>query len=484
VLDDTFKTLDHQISEEDNPRYFDHTLFTTVCSASIDQDSQRRISMEHFSKWRMLWVVVPFTLAVVMSARAQNITILSGFGTGNGINPSLVQGTDGNFYGTVPSGGGGIAIVTPEGAENVMWFSGEPGPSDPAAGLVLGTDGNFYGTTFGGGAHNYRGAVFTMNPSFTVTTLYSFCARTNCLDGAGPTTALVEGIDGNFYGTTTYGGSGPCTDNLGGCGTVFKITRDGELRTLHRFNGLQDGAHPRAGLIQASDGNFYGTTSSGGANDTGTIFSMTAAGELTTLVTFCSLEPSSGSGCAKGAFPLQLVQSVDGNFYGIAQQGGRLGGGCAVWSGCGTVYKMTASGKLTTLHMFDKVEGFQPNALVQGTDGNFYGVTRSGGGGNNGGTLFRITPRGELTTLYSFCARYPISDPPHCPDGVEPQGLFQATDGEFYGTTALNGTFASGSFFRLGVEFLRFVLNSGSVGQIRGILAAISHADSKKRGEK
>jgi uncharacterized repeat protein (TIGR03803 family) len=396
---------------------------------------------------------------------------LISFNGPDGTNPDagLVQGTDGNFYGTTFQGGasnvyGEVFKVTPAGALTTLHsFAGTDG-SFPYAGLVLGTDGNFYGTTQGGGA-NGSGTVFEITPAGTLTTLYSFCAQTGCADGAGPEGGLVQGIDGNFYGATTSGGTGNncAAFQPKGCGTVFKITPVGTLTTLHSFN-FTDGYQPWAKLVQATNGNFYGTTSEGVADGTicgfgcGTVFEITPAGMLTTLHIFVGPD---------GAFPQSgLVQGTDGNFYGTTSGGG-TSSACGS-AGCGTVFQITPAGALNTLHSFDGTDGEDPNsALVQGTDGNFYGMTPGGGasgacGALGCGTVFEITPMGTLFTLYNFCSQS------SCADGSAPNGgLFQATNGTFYGTTFDGGAFGPGTVFSMSVglgPFVETVPTSGTVG--------------------
>jgi len=312
------------------------------------------------------------------------------------------------------------------------------------AGLIQGTDGNFYGTTqLGGNNTDYPcnddggcGTLFKITSDGTLTTLYSFCALSNCTDGANPESGLVQGVDGNLYGTTGDGGDVSCNAPYG-CGTVFKIALPGGLTTLHSFAG-PDGASPYySGLIQGTDGEFYGTTSGGGDGAScpqegcGTAFRITSAGTLTTLYSFCA-QPN----CSDGVSPLAgLVQAADGDFYGTTLGGGNSS--CLGGYGCGTVFKITPAGKLTTLHGFVLADGAYPySGLVQGTDGNFYGTTYEGGANTCStgicGTVFSMKPQGSLSTLHSFDST----------DGAAPiGGLMQATSGIFYGTTYAGGFF-------------------------------------------
>ncbi len=248
----------------------------------------------------------------------------------------------------------------------------------PDAGLIQASDGNFYGTTSEGGA-SHGGTAFKMTPSGTLTTLYSFCAQTGCPDGWDIWAGVVQGSDGNFYGTTLEGGA----NNEG---TVYKITPSGALTTLYSFcaqSECTDGLHPEAGLLQGSDGNFYGTTDGGGASNEGTVFKITPSGARTTLYSFCGQ-----SGCPDGDGPAGvLIQASDGNFYGTTYYGGANGGG--------TAFKLTAAGALTTLYSFcaqlSCSDGEYPYAgLVQGSDGNFYGTNLGSGFENNQGTVFKL----------------------------------------------------------------------------------------------
>jgi uncharacterized repeat protein (TIGR03803 family) len=288
----------------------------------------------------------------------------------------LVQDTNGKFYGTASAGGahgyGTVFKITSNDTLTTLHNSGRRDGANPFAPLVQATNGTFYGTTNAGGANNNKGTVFKITPSGTLTTLYSFCPRpqNGCPDGSRPFLAgLIQATDGNLYGTTFNGGA---NDDYG---TVFKITPSGTLTRLHSFDGT-DGAWPQGGLVQDTDGNFYGTTTARGTNNDGTVFKITPRGKLTTLHNFDGTD-----GLGPEAV---LVQGTDGNFYGTTFYGGAQGA-CSSQFGCGTLFKITPSGNLTTLYNFCSQSGCTDGAwpqggLVQGTDGNFYGTT--GGGAN------------------------------------------------------------------------------------------------------
>jgi uncharacterized repeat protein (TIGR03803 family) len=212
--------------------------------------------------------------------------------------------------------------------------------ADPSTALVQGRDGNFYGTVFNEGKLGF-GTVFRMTPAGKLTTIYNFCSQTNCTDGAYPGAALLLASDGNFYGTTGNGDTSAAYCQQG-CGTVFKITAQGKLTTLHRFDQT-DRNLPAAALIQGLDGNFYGTTNEGGKYGLGTVFKITPAGTLTTLHVFGSV-PYDSAYVNAG-----LLQMLDGTFYGTASSGGLY---CSSDGTCGTVFKMTRDGTLTTVYNF------------------------------------------------------------------------------------------------------------------------------------
>lgn len=340
------------------------------------------------------------------------------------------------------------AVVSPaQTVTPLASFNGADGFRPFFGSLVQGPNGMIYGTTSGGGVgSNYGGSVFEIDAAGHLSTVYSFCVQTNCSDGEFPYAGLVKARNGNFYGTTGYGGiASNCPNPTGfGCGTVFEITPSGQLTTLYNFcsqANCSDGNLPVAGLIQGKNGNLYGTTGGGGitapdGEGAGTIFEITPTGTLTTIYRFCSQINSQGI-CADGQSPNgRLVQGANGNFYGTT-----IGGGAN--NSAGTVFEITPTGKLTTLHNFCSqrnsagycMDGQAPYAgLVKGSNGNFYGTT--GNGGSRGyGSVFEITPAGKLSSLYSFCSQN------KCADGESPEApLVLASNGNFYGTTVMGGT--------------------------------------------
>jgi uncharacterized repeat protein (TIGR03803 family) len=427
---------------------------------------------------KILRIVCAFggSLSLVLSMSAQTFTTLHSFDATDGQDPmrGLVQATNGDLYGTTYGGVhdsgeidyGTVFKITPSGTLTTLYTFC---PTDenctdgvnPDGVLILDTNGNLYGTTFAGGA-NSAGTVFKITPSGTLTTLYSFCSQSGCTDGANPAGGLVEATNGDLYGTT-YGGGANTTCLPGvlesGCGTVFKITLSGTLTTLYSFcsrSGCTDGSYPTAALIQATNGNLYGTTNLGANNQGGYGGTVFEITPSGKLTKLYSF--CSKTDCADGEVPNGgLVQASNGDFYGTTF----YGGGAA--SPYGTVFKITPTGTLTTLHIFDVTDGTNPGGtLIQATDGNLYGTTYQHGtdnGGGGGGTIFKITPSGALTTLYNFCSRS------ECTDGTEPEvaGLVQDTNGTFYGTTLYGGAnsttcaYGCGTVYSLSVGLGPFV---------------------------
>ncbi len=377
---------------------------------------------------RLIAVLVSSFLVAQLSAPAscQTLTAIADFDGTNGELPgtvSLIQGTDGNFYGTTSAGGrskacpdgcGTVFNVTPNGALTTLLNFDDTNGEYPYAGIFQASNGSFYGTTYGnegtlfkltpagklttlannlysfgapieasdgnlygasaaGGPTN-EGFIFRISPSDVVSTIYSFSSSNDA--PYGPNGGLVQATDGNFYGVTLYGGKG---GNLGSCssscGAVFKLTSAGKLFVLYSFcsTGVcADGFYPSGALVQASDGNLYGTTTQGGAYGVGTVFRITTAGELTTLHSFCS-QPN----CDDGQTPFgPLVQATDGNLYGTTKNGG-------IYNGNGTIYQLTLLGATTTIQSFNSADGAAPEAgLLQSTNGTFYGATFAGGNGD------------------------------------------------------------------------------------------------------
>lgn len=401
--------------------------------------------MVELSRLKAVYGALVLVAATSIGAAAQSLTTIANFNSAGGANPfymSLVQGTNGDFYGTAAKYGahsyGAVFKVTSSGTlTSLHSFTGTDG-ANPAAGLVLAADGIFYGTTYQGGA-NSAGVVFRITADGTLTTLHSF----DHTDGVAPYAGLIQAGNGDFYGTTEAGGSHSY-------GTIFKITSAGTLTTLLSFDGT-NGAFPYAPLIQAANGDFYGTTLGGYGN----VFKMAPGGVLTTLDSFNFTD---------GRAPYAgLVQATDGNIYGTT-----LGGGTVRY---GTIFEVTPANTVTTLYNFcaQATCGQNPFAgLIQATDGNFYGTTEYGGTKGDG-TIYRITPAGTATTLHSFDGT----------DGWRPQGgLVQGTDGDFYGTTTYGGTngscaYGCGTLFKLSVglaPFVKTVPATGGVGSAIRIL--------------
>jgi uncharacterized repeat protein (TIGR03803 family) len=279
-----------------------------------------------------------------------NGRVLSSLNFGGGCGPnctavqpigSLLQAPNGTLYGVTNTGGAYVngtvyQFTGSEGVSILHSFCPQLGCADgtyPTGGLVLGFTGKLYGMMSAGGTGAACprefdplgcGTIFEITPAGTFTTLYSFCSRAGCTDGASPAWALVLSTNGKFYGTAENGGVGNSDCVSYGCGTIFEISAAGTLTTLHRFctstnsNGFcTDGEAPSNGVIQGADGNFYGTTKRGGANGGGTIFKITPQGTLTTLYNFCS-----EANCLDGENPYAgLVQATDGNFYGTTTAG-------------------------------------------------------------------------------------------------------------------------------------------------------------------
>ncbi|HKU28228.1 MAG TPA: choice-of-anchor tandem repeat GloVer-containing protein [Candidatus Sulfotelmatobacter sp.] len=425
---------------------------------------------------RVLFVFLLLCFGGAIASRAQvfsTLAVFEGTKTPLGGLPLdvLVEGVDGNLYGTTSIGGkcasscGTIFKITPNGTLTTIYeFCGtDPCTREPLTGLALASDGNFYGTTYEGGLEGEGGCqgnvgcgtLFRVTPGGMLTVLHNF---TFAEAFNTSTVSLLQGANGNLYGLSSTGGA----NNKG---TVYQSTLKGAVTVLHTFCSeayCADGNTPSA-LLQSGGGNLYGTTAAGACGSSGcngTVFSLTTSGKLTTLYDFCAL-----SGCSDGREPEGLTQGYDGNFYGVTVAGGLGDSKCA--SFCGTIFKITPTGTLTTIYHFCSQSGCPENGanpvgnLVQATDGNFYGVTSTGISPGSYctyhcGTVFKVTPQGKLTTLHVFCSEA------KCADGFGPHGLVQGTDGNLYGMTNWGGACGQslpclGTVFKVSVGLRPFV---------------------------
>ncbi|MFZ4764813.1 MAG: choice-of-anchor tandem repeat GloVer-containing protein, partial [Roseimicrobium sp.] len=365
------------------------------------------------------------------------LTTLVSFNNNNlprGADPScgLTLGPDGSLYGVTQGGGtnfsGTVFKVTTSGVlTTLVNFTGNSGAapgSSPRASLVLASDGNFYGTTATGGAGG-SGTIFRLTPAGALTSLVQFTGTTGVFPGATPTGSLLQGADGNLYGTTVSGGANSL-------GSVFRVTLSAGFTSLVSFSGTTGstlGTGPKGGLVQLADGTFYGTTQTGGENNLGTVFSMTPAGELTTLISF-----SGSTGTVLGSTPQgDLVEGTDGSLYGATNAGGL--------NNNGTIFKITPQGLLRTLVHFSAAPNL--GRLAQGSDGKLYGATLGGGGAAGVGTLQAGLPGAAPTRLATL---NPVTGTTALNARA---GLLLAPDGSFYGTTVAGGAFNSGSVFKI-----------------------------------
>jgi uncharacterized repeat protein (TIGR03803 family) len=407
-----------------------------------------------------LTLVVVLGLGVVStrSAQAQTYTesVLYTFtGGADGGLPvaGLIFDGKGNLYGTTNVGGAsGVGVVfkvDSKGKETVLYsFTGGADGRYPGPGsLIWDAKGNLYGTTGGGGdmsaCHDQGcGVVFKVDSTGKETVLYSF---TGGADGGSPEAGLIWDVKGNLYGTTSHGGgSSGCRGR--GCGTVFKLNKNGEETVLYSFTGGADGADPEAGLIWDVKGNLYGTTVSGGDMSAchdqgcGVVFKVDSTGKETVLYTF--------TGGADGANLFAgLIWDAKGNLYGTTDLGGDMS--ACLDQGCGVVFKVDSTGKETVLYTFTGgADGREPFAGLiwdaREAEGPLYGTTTDGGemsGCPYGcGTVFKVDSTGKETVLYSFTGG--------ADEGYPQAGLIWDAKGNLYGTTT-GGPSAFGTVFKL-----------------------------------
>ncbi len=354
-----------------------------------------------------------------------DVATLHHFDNRHGGGPNgLTAGTDGNYYGVTDSGGafdaGVFFRITPGGVFTVLHeFNGDSDGGFPIARLLRASDGNFYGTTYLGGSQGL-GTFYKITPTGTLTTIVNW---TNDAVGWGPNGDVVQAADGSFFGTNRSANVPGHEDS----GSVFRVSQSGIATVVASLANLpaMDSCLPD-GLMQASDGNFYGTTFYGGSKQAGTIYKVTPAGVITLLAEFGPSENDRPAGA--------LVEGADGCLYGTSHDGGTGGGG--------TIFKITKSGTLTTLFNMEIGSEGPSNpwaGLVKGPNGTFYG-TSEGGGTYFRGTLFKLDAKGGVTLAAEF-----FGDDNHAPNSA----LLQTRDGNFYGTTSYGGYTTSKSVFKM-----------------------------------
>ncbi len=394
--------------------------------------------------------IIMLAMAATSNAHAQAFSVLYNFGTTGtaGANPSnpgiLAQGCDGNMYGTTVNGGtngvGTVFQITPAGTLTVIYNFNEAQGYAPYGGLTLGTDCTLYGSAVFGGTSGL-GMLFKITTSGGLTVLYDF---TGGKDGRYPMAPPILGTDGNWYGTTQ--------GDFSNFGSIYTLTSTGNVTPIYTFVGSQGSEQSRSPLVLATDGNFYGTTADGGVNNEGMVYKISPAKKFKVLFSFDSVH---------GAVALApLIQATDGSLYGTTSVGGS--------NGAGVVFKLPLAGKLSVL--YDVAGGTGPfnpyGGLVQATDGNFYATTYQGGAMSDG-DIFRISTKGDVSSLFDFDAN----------NGSRPEvTLLQNTNGILYGDTFEGGTSipacgnsGCGVFFRWNEGLKPFVsllapFRSGKIG--------------------
>ena len=368
-----------------------------------------------------------------------------GVGPGIGIAASnLALDGDGNVYGTTFDGGelsssycsfGGCGVVFKvdrAGNESVLHtFTGPPDGAGPLAGVIRDEEGNLYGAAYDGGLEgsvcNGCGTIFKIDRAGNETSLYNFSGTP---DGISPAGVVIRDSEGNFYGTTQFGGaSAPgsvCSSTSFACGTVFRLDRTGKETVLHSFSDGADGSGPQAGLVRDEEGNLYGTTPYGGTSGNGVVFKLDPAGKETILYTF--------TGLTDGGAPFGgLTRDSDGTLYGMTSEGGL--------DGNGVIFKLNPHGKFSVLYSFTGgADGGVPYGTLVRDGSDLYGTTYFGGiytafQGDFNGVVFKLDATSKETVVYSFGG---------LADGANPNGnLTVDAEGNLYGTTQFGGDLAN-----------------------------------------
>lgn len=346
---------------------------------------------------------------------------------------------NGMFYGTVFGGfngdpdRGSVFSVGPNGFPITLYrFTGILQDEANPTILIGGADGNLYGATAPKAVGDLNGMIFRLTPAGAFTPIHRF------VDGKGThATSLIQAADGNFYGTAAGDSSGGFFNHppaMHNAGIFFRLTPAGVFTTLYSFTGGADGSLPNS-LVQGADGNFYGSTLCGPESPPnvftglGKIFKITPAGAMTTLFTF--------TGGNDGGNPGKVIQGADGNLYGIT-----------TYPSIAQVFKVTLAGVRNTIYRFEGNNGSGPSRLIASTDGNVYGTTQDGGI-PQAGSIFGINPAGQVSA-YIFDG---------AGTGGHPSQLFEGEEHNLYGTAGMGGAFNMGTIFRLNMAPARNLLN-------------------------
>jgi uncharacterized repeat protein (TIGR03803 family) len=394
----------------------------------------------------VLGALIPALLAP--QAHGQTFKVLYTFqgGPDDGATPAgkLIMDSSGNLYGLTEFGGARtlgwgtiFKLHTTTGKETVLYrFTGGADGGYAYGGLVRDAAGNLYGTTSAGGSTNGCGegcgTVFKYHKNGHETTLYQFQGGN---DGASPNGDLVRDKSGNLYGTAYWG-------PYGFDGVVFKVDKKGNETVLHQFTGFPDGQFPIGGLIHDGKGNLFGTTSAGGGGacmgGCGTVFRLSKTGKEAILYRFLA--------SPDGAFPYAaLLRGKSGTFYGTTHDGGDPT--CTdLGPGCGTVFQVNLSGQEKILYRFraSKKEDLPIGGLIADAAGNFYGTTAGDvnfGRATSYGTVFKLDPSGKETILHRFTGGN---------DGCTPIGkLIFDSAGNLYGAASGCGATGDGVVFKI-----------------------------------
>jgi uncharacterized repeat protein (TIGR03803 family) len=399
---------------------------------------------------RFIKIAVLGTTLLVVPLRAATIETMTSLSQplSGGTPPAFpqVRLSDGAFYGTVFGGfngnldRGSVFKLASNGLLTTLFqFQGTtPEESNPTI-LIGAADGNLYGATAPKAVGDLNGMIFRLTPSGTFTPLFRF------QDGKGThATSLMQAADGNFYGTAAGDSSGGFFNHPPGmhnAGIFFRLTPAGVFTTLYNFTGGTDGSLPNA-VTQGTDGNFYGSTLCGPESPPNVFSGFGKVFKITPAGTLTTLYAFTGGN--DGGNPSKVIQGGDGNLYGIAG-----------YPTIGTVFKVTPAGVRSTLFRFEANNGSEPSQLIPSADGNVYGTTQDGGI-PQAGSIFGINPTGQVTT-YSFDG---------AATGGHPSQLFEGEEHNLYGATAAGGAFNKGTIFRLNMALPQKLLNISTRMQV------------------